>query len=126
MSKIIVYLLLGYLSLSALEWHTYEDAIELQKKNSKIIMIDVMRTHCQYCIKMNEDVFNNKEMSEWLQERFIAVEINLDIDDMPLDVKVQMTPTFYFLDKNKKILKTIPGSWDIENFKELVKNIKGE
>ncbi|MCF6309741.1 MAG: DUF255 domain-containing protein [Sulfurimonas sp.] len=126
MARIIIFLLFGFLSLSALDWHTYEDAVEMQKKSSKIIMLDVVRTHCQYCIKMSKNVFHDKEMSKWLEERFIAVKVNLDIDELPLDVEVQMTPTFYFIGKNKKILKVIPGSWSIDDFKDLTKKIKGE
>ena len=107
-----------------MDWYGYDEALKLQKNSSKIIMIDIVRTHCQYCIKMDNEVFKNKKMSIWLKNRFIPVKINLDIDEMPLDVEVQMTPTFYFINKNKKIIKVIPGSWNIQNFKDLTKNIK--
>lgn len=126
MIKIVIVLLFSFYSLFAMDWYSYSDAIKLQEKSSKVIMIDVVRTHCQYCIKMDKNVFHDKEMSKWLKERFIPVKINLDIDEMPLDVKVQMTPTFYFLDKNHNIIKTIPGSWSIQDFKDLTKNIKGK
>jgi len=126
MSKVTVFLALFSLSLSALDWHSYEEAIKLQEKNSKIIMVDVVREHCQYCKKMDKNVFSDKEMSKWLQERFIAVKIDLDVDNMPIDVDVKMTPTFYFLNKNKKIVKVIPGSWNIKDFKDLTKKIRGE
>ncbi|QOY54867.1 DUF255 domain-containing protein [Candidatus Sulfurimonas marisnigri] len=126
MIKISMVLLFCFFNLSALEWHTYKDALKLQEKSSKVIMIDVIRTECQYCIKMDKNVFYNEEMSQWLEERFIPVKINLDNEEMPLDVEVKMTPTFYFLDKNNNIVKTIPGSWNIEDFKDLTKNIKGE
>jgi len=125
MIKIVISLLLGFFSLNALEWHSYDEALELQKQNSKLIMIDVVRADCQYCIRMDKNVFKNKEMSKWLNERFIPVKINLDIDKMPLDVVVSMTPTFYFIDKNIKIIKIIHGSWNIEDFKDLTQNIKG-
>ncbi|QOY51781.1 thioredoxin family protein [Candidatus Sulfurimonas baltica] len=126
MIKVSMVLLFCFFNLSAIEWHTYEDALKLQEKSSKVIMVDVIRTECQYCIKMDKNVFADEEMSRWLQERFIPVKINLDTEKMPLDVEVKMTPTFYFLDKNKKIVKTIPGSWNIEDFKDLTKNIRGE
>jgi len=126
MKQIVFLLLFSFCNLFALDWHTYEDAVKLQKKNSKIIMIDVVRTHCQYCTKMNKDVFKDKEISKWLKERFIPVKINLDIDDIPLDIKVKMTPTFYFLDTKQKIIKKIPGSWNIKDFKDLTKKIRGK
>lgn len=124
--KLIVFLLFGFFTLSALDWYSYEEALKIQEKSSKIIMIDAVRDHCQYCKKMDKNVFANKEMGEWLQKRFIPVKIDLDKDEMPLDVEVKMTPTFYFLDKNKKVVKIIPGSWNIQDFKDLTKKIKGK
>ena len=127
MNKVIVILMLfTTLSLSALEWHSYDEAVKLQKTNSKIIMIDVVRSHCQYCIRMDENVFQDTEMSKWLEERFIPVKINLDMDEMPLNLEVKMTPTFYFIGKSEKVIKMIPGSWNIEDFKDLTKKIKGD
>ena len=126
LSGVVVFLLSLFLNLSAMDWHTYEEAVKLQEKNSKIIMIDAVRTYCQYCKKISKEVFEDKEMTKWIQERFISVKLNLDFDDMPLDLEVKMTPTFYFIDKNQKIVKIIPGSWNIEDFKELTEKIKGE
>ncbi|QOP45516.1 thioredoxin family protein [Sulfurimonas paralvinellae] len=124
MNKIFLGLLLSAVSLLALEFHTYEEALQLQKKNGKIIMIDVMRTDCHYCKDMKREVFDNKEMSSWLEERFIPVELNLDFDELPLGIHVYFTPTFFFVDTDQKVVKKIPGSWNIQDFKDLTKNIK--
>ncbi|UCM99341.1 thioredoxin fold domain-containing protein [Sulfurimonas sp. SWIR-19] len=124
MNKFIFLVLLSSLSLWGLEFHTYEEALKIQKKNNKIIMIDVIRSDCQYCIKMKKEVFDNPEMSAWIEERFIPVELNLDFDELPLGLHVYFTPTFFFVDKNQKIIKKIPGSWNIQDFKDLTKNIK--
>lgn len=124
MKKIVLLLLGSLISLWGVEWLSYEDALKVQKKRNKIIMIDVVRTNCRYCVKMDEDVFKDKEMSKWLGERFIPVKLDADFDDMPLDIKAKMTPSFYFIDKHSKIIKMIPGSWNIEDFKSLTKDIK--
>lgn len=124
MNKFIFILALSISSLFAVEFYSYKEAVELQKQNKKIIMIEVVKTGCHYCEDMERDVFKNKEMSEWLKERFIPVRINLNEEALPLGIKVQFTPTFYFVDEDKKILKTIPGSWNIQDFKDLTKGIK--
>ena len=124
MNKILLSLVLSMSCVMALEFHSFEEAQALQKKSGKIIMIDIIRTNCHYCEDMQKDVFDNKEMSKWLEKRFIPVQINLDKDKMPIDVKVHFTPMFYFLDKEKKIIKKIPGAWNIEDFKDLTKGIK--
>ena len=124
MNKIWIGLLVSAVSLFALEFHSYEEGLKLQKRTGKIIMIDVVRSDCHYCSDMQKKVFDNKEMSEWLEERFIAVKLNLDFDELPLGIHVYFTPTFFFVDTDQKIIKKIPGSWNIQDFKDLTKNIK--
>ena len=124
MNKLLYLVLLSAISLWSLEFYTYEEALQLQKKNNKIIMLDVMRSDCHYCITMKEEVFDDPEMSAWIEERFIPVELNLDFDELPLDLHVYFTPTFFFIDKNQTVIKKIPGSWNIQDFKDLTKNIK--
>lgn len=124
MNKIVLGLVLSISCVMGLEFHSFEEAKQIQKKNGKVIMIDFVRTDCHYCEDMQKDVFNNKEMSAWLESRFIPVQINIDHDKMPIDVEVHFTPMFYFLNKENKIVKKIPGAWNIEDFKDLTKGIK--
>lgn len=124
MSKIVLAICLASLSLFALEFKSYDSALIEQQKTNKLIMIDVVRTGCHYCEYMDEEVFGNKEMGQWITEKFIPVQINLDEEELPLGLKVSFTPTFYFVDKDKKIVKKIPGAWNIEDFKSLTEKIK--
>lgn len=125
MKKVIVSLVSYVSLLFSTEFYSYEKALEIQKTNSKIIMIDVVRDNCRYCILMDK-LLEDKEFSTWISERFIPVKINVEHDNTGLNLDVKITPTFYFLDKNQKIIKMIPGSWSKEDFKDLSKNIKGE
>ena len=124
MNRFILFLLVSFSSLFVVEFYSYEDALKLQKKSNKIIMIDVIRTDCHYCEDMDKNVFQNEEMSTWLEKRFIPVQLNLDHDKLPLGLNVHFTPTFFFVNKNAKVVKKIPGSWNIEDFKDLTKDIK--
>jgi len=124
LNRVIIGLLALSLSLSALEFYSYDEAKAMQKKSGKIIMIDVVRSDCHYCKDMQRDVFEDKEMAAWLQERFIPVKLNLDFDALPLGLHVYFTPTFFFIDQHENIVKKIPGSWNIEDFKDLTKDIK--
>jgi len=113
-----------FYSLLALEFHSYDEALKLQKRTGKTIMLDVMRTDCRFCVKMDKEVFADKDMSAYLSEKFIPAKINLDKEALPLGIKTHFTPSFFFINKEQEIIKTIPGSWNIEDFKELTKNIK--
>ena len=124
MSKLIYIFLFICSQLSAVEWMGYEEALVLQKKNHKISMIEAMRTNCGYCTRMETEVFEDLYMEEWLEERFISVKINLDTDVMPLGIIPVMTPSFYFINEKKEIIKKFIGAWNIEDFKSLTRNIK--
>lgn len=124
MNKIVYIFLFSVVSLFGLEYHSYEEALKIQKTNHKIIMLDVVRTGCHYCEDMDDNVFKNEEMSKWIEKRFIPVQLNLDFDELPLGLKVHFTPTFFFINGKNEVLKIIPGSWNIEDFKDLIKDIK--
>ena len=124
MKKLLLILCLGLLNLQAITWHSFEDAQSLQKQSSKTIMLYVTASHCPYCKKMDKNVFQDSKMSKWLDDKFVAVKIDIDFDDIPLNLNPRMTPSFYFVDKDEKIVKTIPGSWSIEDFKDLTRKIK--
>lgn len=120
MNKIILCLLLVSAWLEALEWKSYEEALKIQKQNGKLIMIDVMRVNCHYCINMERDVMQDDETSVWIENNFIPVKINIDNDVMPLGIKVSFTPSFYFINEKSEIVKKIPGAWSKEDFKSLL------
>lgn len=112
------------ISLEAIEWFSFEKAKQEQKKTHKIIMLDVMRDSCHYCKDMDKNVFDNQEMIQWLEERFIPAQVNLDFSEMPIDEQIIITPTFFFINEEGKVIKKIPGSWNIQDFKDLTKGIK--
>jgi len=124
MKNILFGLFLCTLSLPALEWLSFEKGIELQKDTKKIMMIDVVRTDCHFCTDMEKKVFDDPQMAQWIKERFVPVKVNLDKEKIPFGIKTNFTPSFFFVNSNGDIVKKIPGSWNIEDFKSLTKGIK--
>ncbi len=124
MNRFVLILVFSMSCLFAVEFHTLEEAQAIQKQNNKIIMLKMVRNDCHYCSDMQKEVCENEKMAKWLEERFIVVKINLDKQEAPLGIKVSFTPSFYFINADKEIVKKIPGSWNIEDFKDLTKGIK--
>ena len=120
----IILLFLSTFSLYALEFHTFSQAIKIQEETKKTIMVYITRTGCHYCETMNKKVLQEEKMSQYLEKKFITVKLNLDRDLLLPKMHVEFTPTFYFLDKEQNILKRIPGSWNLEDFTYLIKDIK--
>jgi thioredoxin-related protein len=124
MNKIASLLIFGVATLWGVEFHSYEDALKLQEKSKKVIMVDIMRTHCRYCEDMDKKVLRDPEFSKWLDARFISAKINLDDEKIPKGMRVDFTPTFYFVNHKGEILKRVPGSWTIQDFRDLTEKIK--
>lgn len=99
-------------------------ALNEVKKSHKIVMIKATAKNCHYCKKMDRVVFKDPNIVKQLNEDFIAVEIDVDSEELPFGLKCSMTPTFFFIDEHEKVFKTIPGSWNVEDFAIILKEIK--
>ena len=116
MKKILLSLLLLLSSLSAIEWVDYDKALETAKKEDKIVMVMLGRDSCGVCRYMKTVVFHDKNVIKKLDARFIGVYIELDFDDVPEGMTFIGTPTFYFSDKNGKILSKFDGGKTTPSF----------
>ncbi len=108
--------------LGALEYVSLDEAYKMQQANNKPIMIVYVKDGCRYCDRMDK-LFEDRELSRWIEDRFIAVKHNTK-NSLPF-CDVNMTPSYCFLDKNQEVLKLIPGSWSKEDFMDLSKDIGG-
>lgn len=106
------------------QWRTWEQAVSEAQKNGKIIMVDAVRTGCHYCDDMDKAVFEDSAFAAYLEERFIPVKVNLSHTQMPHGIYVQMTPSFYFFRPDETLIKTVPGSWNQEDFRSFLEGIR--
>lgn len=119
-------LILGFLLLSlplfAKQelWKFYPEALEDAQKSGKLILLKAYQEQCHYCENMERNVFSDSAFSQWLREHFEPTAVNITHETMPLGLKVTITPSFYILDKNLKLVKRIPGSWSLKDFKSLL------
>jgi thioredoxin-related protein len=139
MKKIIVMVFLSMMFLSCEtkisldeENHLskYEKALSLAKEKSKIVILKLTSDDCHFCKKMDREVMGNREILAFLKKNFILVEIDVKKEKLPLGLKYKVTPTFFFVNKNEKVISKIQGSWNKKDFTELLemvlKKVKGE
>ncbi|MBT8245585.1 MAG: thioredoxin fold domain-containing protein [Winogradskyella sp.] len=85
MKKIIisVFVLLLAINVSAQEinWVTFEEAVALQKKNPKKIMMDVYTNWCGPCKMLDRNTFKNKDVVAYVNKNFYAVKFNGEGND---------------------------------------------
>jgi len=123
--SLLLFLLLTASSLFAegVNWRSWEAALDEAKSTDKLIMMDVIRDNCRYCIKMEKAVFNNEKMAAYIEKNFIPVKVNLSERELPMGLKVEITPTFFFFTSDQKMIKKISGSWNQKVFYELTDKI---
>jgi thioredoxin-related protein len=127
-------------------WMTFEQAVEANKKEKKQIFIDVYTTWCGPCKMMDKFTFSDPEVAKILNTRFYPVKLNAEQrEDITvlgttfkfvasgnsgyhqlaaslLNNKLQY-PTLVFMSEDVKIIQSIPGFQKAPEFHKIIKFI---
>jgi len=104
MKKIISLLLLNLSLLVSSETNTlgylsnFNEAIELAKKENKMVMLIMTEDGCPWCENLKERVLIQEEVSHRIKNEFIALILNKDMDIYPSYYETKYTPTTFFID----------------------------
>ena len=137
MRKLVVFLFLSTLSYGQeINWITMDEAVELQTKNPKKIIIDMYTNWCGPCRMLDRNTFSNKKLAEYVNSNFYAVKFNAEGNEIvnfkgqklsnpkydPAKSRrrnsqhqlaqyfgVRSYPTILFLDEEGQFLAPIPG-----------------
>ncbi|MEI7492698.1 MAG: DUF255 domain-containing protein [Bacteroidota bacterium] len=87
MKKAIFFLLISLLLFSfkdpdAIKWHSLTEGLEIARHENKPILIFVYVNWCDKCQRMDKKVFTSKEVMPLINENFIAVKINPEVDSV--------------------------------------------
>ena len=78
-----------------INWVTFEEALELQKKKPKKIMMDVYTNWCGPCKMLDKNTFHNKDVVEFVNKHYYAVKFNAEGDGtVAYDGKAFSNPNF--------------------------------
>jgi len=59
-----------------INWVSFEEALALQKKNPKKIMIDVYTNWCGPCKMLDKNTFQNEAVADYVNKHYYAVKFN--------------------------------------------------
>ncbi len=128
-----------------IQWHTFQEAVELSKKDKKKIFIDVFTDWCGWCKVMDRNTFPNPVISKYMNKHFYAVKLNAEMKDSILFnnhlfvnsapntkgsthqlasslLNNQMSyPTTVYLDENFSMLTQVPGYRKPEELEPILK-----
>ncbi len=79
---ILIFLLatftIGSVAAQEINWVTLEQALELQKKTPKKIMVDMYTVWCGPCKMLDRNTFQNKDVAEYVNKNYYAVKFNAE------------------------------------------------
>lgn len=107
-----------------LHFEGFDEALKRAKKEHKIIMIEAMSKECHFCLKMEHEVLVEPDVVAEIEKGFVPVKIDITTHQVPLGLKVDVTPSFIFIDAQKNLLLNIPGAWKKSDFLMLLKEAK--
>lgn len=61
-----------------INWVTLEEALQLQKKNPKKIMMDVYTVWCGPCKMLDKNTFANKDVADFVNKHYYAVKFDAE------------------------------------------------
>ncbi len=102
----------------------FAQAMKRAKSEKKLIMIKATSPFCHYCKKMDREVLANDKVRKRLEANFIAVEVDVYKEKLPLRLSFKVTPTYFFLDATGNLIKSVPGAWDTEDFITILNEVK--
>lgn len=87
--------LTSVVSAQEINWVTLEEAVELQKKNPKKIIMDVYTSWCGPCKMLDRNTFKNKDVAKYINDNYYAVKFNAEGNDkVSYQGKIFTNPTY--------------------------------
>ena len=80
---LIVLVLVGFnLNAQEINWVTLEEAVELQQKEPRKIIMDFYTKWCGPCKLLDKNTFKNKDVAKYINENYYAVKFNAEGNDV--------------------------------------------
>lgn len=119
-----------------INWVTFEEALALQKKKPKKIMMDVYTNWCGPCKMLDKNTFQNVDVSKYVNDNYYAVKFNGEgnevinyknisysnkaykaemanrrngVHDLTYALQVSAYPTIVFFDEKGDVITPIRG-----------------
>jgi thioredoxin-related protein len=131
-------LFLGFVALlpfvtqaqNQINWMKFEEAIEANAKDPKMLIVDVYTDWCGWCKKMDKETFTDPKVIEHINTNFYAVKLNAENTERSFDfmgktyneaqmaaaMRVRSYPNFVVIEPKLQNIAQLPGYRTPEQF----------
>ena len=98
------------------------EAIARAEEEDKLVFIDFYTTWCLPCKLMDEDVFTDRELGRYMNERFVSLKVNAEEGNgvnLASLYEVRAYPTLLFLDTRGRVVAKKQGAAYQRELREL-------
>ncbi|SNQ59991.1 thioredoxin family protein [Candidatus Methanoperedens nitratireducens] len=102
-------------------------SFEIAQQENKPIAIYFWAIWCQYCAKFQSDTLGNPEVKKVLENDYVLVAMDLDIDrDVARKYGVSYPPYVLFLDESGNVVERIAGAVDADYFLPIATRVRDQ
>jgi uncharacterized protein YyaL (SSP411 family) len=124
---ILTLLLISSLWSAELGWSDdYETSLKVAQKENKDLYVLITSSTCRWCRKFENTTLQDKEVLKMLNEKYVLVHIDRDIDDFPSWMNIRSVPRHYFVTPKDEEIFTFVGYWDSLDFKSFLGDVEKE
>ncbi|MDD2448609.1 MAG: thioredoxin family protein [Sulfurimonas sp.] len=121
----ITLLLISSLWSVELGWSDdYETSLTVAQKENKNLYVLITSSTCGWCKKFKNTTLQDEEVLKMLNEKYILVNIDRDIDDFPSWMNTKSVPRHYFVTAKGEEIFTFMGYWDSLDFKSFLGDVE--
>ncbi len=119
--------------MKELKWYSFTDGLKIAQTEKKKVLIDVYTDWCEWCKKMDEEVYTNSSVKKYLASKFILVKLNAESEmkhifqgreysEMELSYifGVEGFPTTIFIREDMQPITAVPGYFPADVFMKIL------
>jgi len=122
--RLLLALLLSMTALNAasIGWqHSYQKALSKAKSEDRPLLVYLYLPNCKTCGYMNDKVFSDRKVIDYLGKNYVAVKLYPDDSGLPAKLRSEMSPVFFFLNaQNAEVIESVMGGKNAEKFLRLL------
>lgn len=107
-----------------LDWdNDYHKALELAKKEDKMVYLFIGADKCIHCDRFKEQTLSNEELIETMKEDYILLYMSRDQHEIPDGFEKYGVPMHYFLTPEGNVTAHIVGSRELAGWYDVLDEI---